>query len=1063
MTDRPPPSSARAADRRRPLARAGLITLAIAVGGTAVLGGGAWLLRRELARDAATDWLEKRGVDSEIEIERLELDGFVGRLRVGPKDAPDLAVERIEVDYALTGPWAGRAFGATPSRVRLVRPVLKARWTKDGLDLGRLDPLIEELTKRPPRPDQRGPKVTVEGGRLDLQTDFGLMRASADAVIDDGKLLTLDARLPATRLAGRGFDGRITAARLTARRSGGRLAATFRGEAERLRGTGLTADAATLRLDAALPYPDLKRRSGDGEVSLDGTLVADRLGTGGADGRAVDLAFRFDGAAKGWVETLALDGAGSVKGRLGALAVAGVEARSATLDARAETLRTARTADGLTWRAAGDATLVAASARQGGLRLDGVSLRAAEADFASGRDGAASGDFRLAIRAEQGGQDDLAFEDLAGDFTGSGRFGTASSGVQLRGALTADRTAWTGLGAPASGDFPEAAALKRALADMRLSAPAVELGVGDEAVFALERPLILSPRSGGTITLAERRDAPLYRGGAGAFDVTLQGGGLPTATARVSRYRTGGGPGGFRFDADLGLEAALDFGPARTATLDADGRLSIGGGALRFLATRCAPVTTARLELGENDVTGVAGALCPTDVPLLTVADGGWRVRGRAQAFDADAPFLQMRVTEARGPVDVRGGRALSLDARIDSARVADTARPLRFYPVEASGPAALRGEVWTADLALRRPGQEPTLATAAVRHDGRSGEGAVEFRADALTFADGGLQPADLTPLAGLLGPPVAGAVDFAGGFRWTATGGTSGGRLTVKSLDFTSPLGPLSGLSGEVELTSLAPLISAPNQRLRAASVESFAALSDADVRFQLVDQTLKVEGGEVVSNGGVITLEPFDVALAPGAIWQGAVRLSGVGLSPIVEASGFKDSVDLQAAVSGRLPFVVGPEGVRFVDGRLAADRPGRLSIQRSALAGVNASGGGEAAQAAAETGGGVQDFAYQALENLSFDLLNAEVNSLPEGRLGVLFRIQGRHDPPDPEQLRLTWLDVLQRRFLDKKLPLPAGTEVDLTLDSTLNLDQLLADWRDVNASRSGRSEPVQPRP
>ena len=41
--------------------------------------------------------------------------------------------------------------------------------------------------------------------------------------------------------------------------------------------------------------------------------------------------------------------------------------------------------------------------------------------------------------------------------------------------------------------------------------------------------------------------------------------------------------------------------------------------------------------------------------------------------------------------------------------------------------------------------------------------------------------------------------------------------------------------------------------------------------------------------------------------------------------------------------------------------------------------------------------VQDFAYQALENLAFDQLDGTVNSLPMGRLGLLLHIKGRNEP------------------------------------------------------------------
>jgi len=101
--------------------------------------------------------------------------------------------------------------------------------------------------------------------------------------------------------------------------------------------------------------------------------------------------------------------------------------------------------------------------------------------------------------------------------------------------------------------------------------------------------------------------------------------------------------------------------------------------------------------------------------------------------------------------------------------------------------------------------------------------------------------------------------------------------------------------------------------------------------------------------------------------------------------------------------------------------------------------------------------VQDLAYQAMEELAFDILTAEVNSLDEGRLGVLFRIRGRHDPPERQELRLTLSELISRDFLNRELPLPSGTEIDLTLDTTLNLNELVSDIMSLNRARRGEAE------
>ena len=104
--------------------------------------------------------------------------------------------------------------------------------------------------------------------------------------------------------------------------------------------------------------------------------------------------------------------------------------------------------------------------------------------------------------------------------------------------------------------------------------------------------------------------------------------------------------------------------------------------------------------------------------------------------------------------------------------------------------------------------------------------------------------------------------------------------------------------------------------------------------------------------------------------------------------------------------------------------------------------------------------VEDLAYQAMENLSFDLLTADVNSMDGGRVAVLFHIRGDHNPPKRQELRLTISELISRKFLNRTLPLPSGTKIDLTLDTTLNANQLISDLLRVNRARNGQQDEPQ---
>ena len=275
------------------------------------------------------------------------------------------------------------------------------------------------------------------------------------------------------------------------------------------------------------------------------------------------------------------------------------------------------------------------------------------------------------------------------------------------------------------------------------------------------------------------------------------------------------------------------------------------------------------------------------------------------------------------------------------------------------------------------------------------------------------------------------------------------------MPDLNFTSPAGGVTGLSGRIVFDSLTPLVTAADQSVKIARLDAIAPLTDLDLTFSLDKAAINVAGGELNVGGGTLRVEPFAIPLDPAQSWSGVVTLDRVQLGELIAGSGFGDKVTLDAVVSGRVPFSVDPAvGPRVSGGRLYAVQPGRLEIKREVLSGLEAGGGGEAVPP-----GVVEDLAYQAMENLSFDTLTADVDSQDGGRLGVRFHILGRHDPPQMQELRLTWLELIRRDFLNRNLPLPSGTGIDLTLDTTLNLDQLIADIAAYNRARNGEPQPA----
>ena len=1043
-------ASAEPATARKPR-RAGRVVLIVA-GVVLVLIAGLYINRRAAAQQILTSWLAQQGVHARVDVQRIDLNGFTGRIEIGDPAHPDLVVDRAEVDYAVGSPWSRAGLGVTPKRIRLVHPVLSARWKNGRFSLGSLDPLIKKFTGRPPKPDTRSPLIVVEGGRLLLESEYGPVQVLADATVNDGKLMRLVARMPAASLKSgplsiTGLQGDID---LTT--SGDRVALTMHAASDALAGPGGKGRNLDFALTGDLPYPDLKTRHGDGQARVQ--IIAN---TGSAESGVMKVSearvkLGFDGQTSGWLQAFRIAGATDVSVTVRDAATSVVEANSATVTASGARLEVSRSASGLGWSLTGPLAATMARLQAGGLDLTGVQGRSATVR-AGGLNGRTevSAPLTLASDRLRFGELDLKSVRSTADLHVTNDIAlqvTATASVQ------SSHGAWPLFGPVTSDDIPELAEMKRALGDFALSAPALRLSVGAAGTeVRMIQPARLVPRNGGVMTLTAVRTpvfaaAPGLLGG-GALSVTAtRGKGLPEATFAVPRWSLT--PTGFT--ADLDGIAALDFGLARTLTVATKGRLTSATGRLTYSPSGCSAFTAGLLELGENDVSDVAGQLCPGSVPLVTVEDDGWHVRGRFISVSASAPFLEAKVADAEGTVAVDGAKGgdLSLSAVVQKATARDAAATRRFNPLGLTGTASLAHEQWagTFDLAS---GEHP-VGQVVLRNNSLRQSGGLTIDTRMLTFAQGGLQPLDLSPLvAGFVSSPVTGQARFTGELGWTSDTETSSGVITIPGLDFVSPVGDAKGLKGEIVLTSLIPPMTAPNQSLTLDSLAAITPLTDLKLDFALDAAAVTIAGADLHIGGGIVRIEPLTIPFDRSQTITGALVLENVQIGNIFSGAGLDDKVKLDAVVSGRVPFTSGPEGVRVIGGVLNAVQPGRLSLQREALTGLEASNGD-----AEVPPNVVSDLAYQALENLAFDDMTVVVNSLDAGRLSLRFAVHGRHDPPNKQEIRLTWLQLLRRQFFDAPIPLPSGTGVNLNLDTTLNATQLIGDLLELNRVRQGQS-------
>ena len=1104
----PPARSESAAAPRRGFLRrrATLVT----VSAVAVIAALLYAERGRIGAELATRYLKSHGVPSRLVIDRLGPNGFVAHGVLGPAADPDLSIERAEVDFDPAPLFRG-SFVPRVTAVRLFGPRLKAAWRNGRLTFGSLQSLIDETAASPG--EGPSPAITVQRGELRLATPAGPMRLTGDARLDQGRLMNLDGRLDRTVLTGEGLKAEIAGGVLSVRPAGEGLSAKGRVTLSRLTRGDIVAQDVRLDLSARAPYP-AERFSGPLALAL--SVAAGELRSGQSRLDAPRLALSLDGHADGPLETVAFTGAGklglSAKGWRGASA----GGAAVSLDGGLAGIRLARAPEGVRVALTADLAGRSGATQVGAARLQAATvaarLYALDGLIAAGR-GMVSATPQLTISTDRLQFGDTVATGVAGVLAGEGanlawgRDGwSLTSGIHLQSRaqrvavpvsdgrfvqqgvfLNAEGRADLGKAAPAlslvadfgsrgGGATPAAAralaeavpvlstdaggkaALERAFRSVRISAPAVGVRIdGDSLDLSLPKPVAFDAAGGARASLAQPR--------AGALAFRLEGGGLPDARLDLAGYRLGQDRGGLTLSTAARLDVRFSGVSYKDARLALAGRALRRGGTLTFSAPECGTLSLGAFGEGpEPLVTKLTGKACAqAGAPLLALGPHDWRLSARLQDLRFDAPASEAGVREGAVVVDLHGDPRSGEPAGaadIVAGRLVDVAKEIRFQPLQLSGRADLAGGVWTGPIELKDASGQHPVAEVRVRHVMDTGVGHADIAAPMLAFSKGGLQPRDLTPIGADMVTQAQGVVSFTGEADWREGELTSRGRMETHDFAFRSPFGQVQGAEAALDFTSLAPLISAPDQPVSAKSVAWLVPLENPSARIALKEDRLSVTGAKAGVGQGSLSLDPIDFPFDPQSTLTGTVRIENLELETLIERFNLSDKVKLEATVDGALPFTYGQSKLRLANGKIFATRPGRLSIDPQALTGASASAPG--APPAAPTPG-MQAFAYQALQDLAFDTLEAGVDSRPGGRLGLLFHIKGRHDPPKGGDVRLGVLDLLRGKAFDKPIDLPKGTPVNLTLDTSLNLDELLAAYGAQAQLAPARSDAVQAEP
>jgi hypothetical protein len=963
----------------RPAVVALAVLLALVIAGLALL----WGNRVAIADNVIASELEKRGIAASYEIERIGGRRQVLRnVAVGDPARPDLTIERAEVVL-------GYRFGLPRiDRITLVRPRLFGTYRRGELSFGALDPILFTGEEGPfELPDL---DLTLVDGRGRIDSDYGPLafKLAGEGALRDGFTAELAALAPRVSVSG------CQAARVTlygelsiaAREP--RFAGPLRFGPVRCPERGLALAGGALQIDGGADEA-LERFEGQaslraGAARWGGVQLAGLNGTSQFTWRDGGLTAAYDLSAlrplTSQVSAARLDGQGTIRARrlferieldaridgrdirpgAGLDAMLGQAARASAGTLLGPLLGQARTA--LTQQSRGSALSATATVRQTG----GRTIMVVEEARLRGR----SGPTLLSLSRFQYTTGGGAAARYAGHFALAGE-----NLPQVAGRLE-----------------------QRPGGALRVNLAMAEYRAGASRLAIPELEAIVAP--GGALSFAGdlRASGVLPGGFAENLVVPVDGRRMADGTIAVWNECT---PIGFERLQLANLELArheLTLCPPRGSSI-----LRLDGRGLRIAAG--APALQLAGRLGETPIalsTGAVGLAWPgalsargievTLGPPATAtrfavadlsADLGQDIAGRFSQADVRLYAVPLDLLGASGSWRYDAGR---LEITDGAFTLEDRSVNDRFLPLTAAGATlALEDNRIRAEAPLREPDTGRLVSHVSLEHDLARGAGWADLAVPGLLF-DGELQPVDLTLRAAGVVALVRGTVTGSGRIDWNEAGVTSSGRFATEALDFAAPFGPVRGASGTLVFTDLLRLTTAPEQRLRVASINPGIEVLDGEVAIQIRGgQVLALQGGKWPFMGGILTLRPIDITFAAeGEEGVGEVRRYVLEMEGL-DAARFVDRMELNNLAAtgifdGTVPIVFDETGFGRLEGGLLLSRP----------PGGNVAYVGELTY---ENLGTMANFAFSTLRSLDYRQMRIGIDGPLAGQIITRVRLDG----------------------------------------------------------------------
>lgn len=945
--------------------------------GVSVLGlAGAWLARKDIADRIVAGQLEDLGLPGSYRIESIGPSRQVlTNIVIGDPAHPDLTIERAVVEIV-------PSFGLpTIGKVTLLRPRLYGSFHDGKPSFGSLDKVLFRKTTKPFRlPDL---DVALVDGRALIASDYGPvgMKAEGAGNLHDGFAGIVAAVAPKVTLAGCAGDRATLYGKITITAEQPRFAGPLRLNSLTCQGQGLALRNAAISLDANAP-PSLDSVAGKlglstGTLAWQGRRLISSSGSSSFTLRDGDLTASYELRGKGIsagsfdAATLSIDGLLRSHQHFASLESEG--SLSATggkpgLGLDAALVRLQRSGEG---------TLVAPLVAQlrTALAREGAQSRLA----ASYHLRQAGGETNLVVpRAAlrgSSGQDlfELSRFELAGGDTGGPRLG----GNFVTG----------GPGLPHLEGRVERQAGGKTLARLSMA----EYRAGDSRL-AMPQLVLVQGRGGEVGISGQVRLSGAVPGGK-VENLALPLDGNWSARRGLAAWRHCM-PVSFENFAISSLtldQRSVMLCPGREgAMVRADGRgVRISAGIAALALSGRVGTTPIRIASGPIGLAwpgtlaarGIDVALGGTSDPTtlkFAAIDGqlGKVMNGRFSGAEIKLNNVPLDVLEAQGTWDYADGNLVIGEGalRVEDRQVDDRFRPL----IARDATLMLRGGEFTAAATLREPKSDREVAHVAIAHDMAKGIGHADLAVPGLVFDDA-MQPDTLTALALGVIANAEGTVAGTGRIDWTPAGVSSTGHFSTDKLDFAAAFGPVHGTSGTVEFTDLLGLVTAPDQRLRIASINPGIEVNDGEVSFALQgNNVLMVNGAHWPFIDGTLELQPTRMVLGAAEVRRYTLKVDGINAAKFVERLEMSN-ISASGTFDGTLPLIFDQNGGRIEGGVLTSRPPGGNVSYVGQLTYKDLSP--------------MANFAFQTLRSLDYRKMQIAMDGALEGEIITRVRFDG----------------------------------------------------------------------